>query len=306
MTPLEPSQSRLHATGAMPFVRVRSLLGWARRVVGLWSGADGTRMSAAMSFYGVLSLAPLLVFLVALLGWWLDRDQLEHSLAEHIGTVLGAQGAAVVQQALASAQQPAQGAMASLLALGVLLFGATGVFGELQAALHRLWALGRPGPQTEAPWWQGVSLRLRGVAYVMAFGFLLLASLAVSALLNVLAGWVQGWRLVAPALQWLNELAGFAICAALFSGLLRMSKGPKPQLRYLVRGALCGAVLFTVGRHGLAMYLSQAAVVSAYGAAGSLVVVLMWIYFSSAVLLLSAACARAWQELEGGAPHPLL
>ena len=304
MTPVEPTQGRLHPTGAAPSPRVRSWLGWAQRVAGLWSGADGARMSAAMSFYGVLSLAPLLVFLVALLGWWLDRDQLEHSLVEQIGTVLGAQGAAVVQQALASAQQPAQGVMASLLALGVLLFGATGVFGELQAALHRLWALERPGSGAEAPWWQGVSLRLRGVAYVMAFGFLLLVSLAVSALLNVLAAWAQTWRLVAPALQLLNELAGFAICAALFAGLLRMSTGPKPQLRYLVRGALCGAVLFTVGRHGLALYLSQAAVVSAYGAAGSLVVVLMWIYFSSAVLLLSAACARAWQELEGRASHP--
>jgi membrane protein len=277
---------------------VRGVWTWGQRVLGLWSGADGTRMGAAMSFYGVLSLAPLLVFLVALLGWWLDRDQLERSLVDQIGTVLGDQGAAVVQQALSSAQQPSQGFMASLLALGVLLFGATGVFGELQSALQRLWSLDRPGKAAEAPWWQGVSLRLRGVAYVMAFGFLLLVSLAVSALLNVLATWAQAWRLLAPALQVINEVAGFAICAALFVGLLRMSKGPKPPLRHLVRGALCGAVLFTVGRHGLALYLSQAAVVSAYGAAGSLVVVLMWIYFSSSVLLLSAACARAWQELD--------
>lgn len=271
---------------------------WGQRVWALWSGADGTRMGAAMSFYGVLSLAPLLVFLVAMLGWWLDRDVLERGVVAQLAAVVGPQGAALIEQSLASAQEPSQGAFASLLAFGVLLFGATGVFGELQSALHRLWSLDRPEHSEEAPWWQGASLRLRGIAYVLVFGFLLLVSLAVSALLGIVAAWAQDWRLLAPVLQGINELAGFAICAALFVGLLRISKGPKPSLRYLVRGALCGAALFTVGRHGLAMYLSTAAIVSAYGAAGSLVVVLMWIYFSSCVLLFSAACARAWQELD--------
>ena len=87
-------------------------LGWGKRVFDLWSGADGTRMAAAMSFYGVLSLAPLLVFLVALLGWWLDRAVLERNLIEQFGAVLGTQGAGVVEQALASAQEPSQGLLA--------------------------------------------------------------------------------------------------------------------------------------------------------------------------------------------------
>ncbi len=273
-------------------------LTWGKRVFDLWSEADGTRMAAAMSFYGVLSLAPLLVFLVAFFGWWLDRDALERNLVEQFGAVLGTQGAGVVEQALASAQEPSQGLLASLVAFGVLLFGATGVFGELQSALQRLWSLDRSEHAQDEPWWQGASLRLRGIAYVAAFGFLLLVSLAVSALLAMVTSWAQDWTLLAPLLRVVNELVGFAICTGLFVGLLRMSKGPKPSLRYLVRGALCGALLFTVGRYGLAMYLSQAAVVSAYGAAGSLVVVLMWIYFSSCALLFSAACARAWQELE--------
>jgi membrane protein len=99
-----------------------------------------------------------------------------------------------------------------------------------------------------------------------------------------------------PVLLVLNETLAFAVCAALFVGLMRMSAGPKPRLRDLVLGACIGATLFTVGRHVLAAYLSTAAVVSAYGAAGSLVVLLMWIYFSSGVLLLSAGCARALEE----------
>ncbi|MCM2345116.1 MAG: YihY/virulence factor BrkB family protein [Acidovorax soli] len=274
-----------------------------RRAVWLWMDADGARMSAAMSFYGILSLAPLLVLLVALLGWWLDRDSLQQGLIAQIGTLVGEQGATVIHQALASAQEPAQGLLASLLGFFVLLFGATGVFGELQSALQRLWTHGR-GAVQPLPWWHGASLRLRGVAYVLAFGFLLLVSLVISTLLNLLAGWAGHWLPIAPLLRVLNEAAAFGVCAALFVGLMRMSAGPKPRLRFLWLGAVMGASLFTAGRHVLAVYLSTAAVVSAYGAAGSLVVLLMWIYFASAVLLLSAGCARACEEALGPAARP--
>src|SRR5665647_1897020 len=113
-----------------------------RRAVQLWLDADGLRMSAAMSFYGMLSVAPLLVLLVAVLGWWLDRSYIEASLVEQIGGVIGAQGARVVEQALSSAQKPSEGITASLFAFALLLFGATGVFAELQDAFERLWRQG--------------------------------------------------------------------------------------------------------------------------------------------------------------------
>ena len=142
--------------------RVRMLLP-VRRAVWLWADADGARMSAAMSFYGILSLAPLLVLLVAGLGWWLDRDSLQQGLIAQIGTIVGEQGAAVIRQALSSAQEPSQGLLASLLGFLVLLFGATGVFGELQSALQRLWTHGHD-EVPPLPWWHGASLRLRGVA----------------------------------------------------------------------------------------------------------------------------------------------
>jgi membrane protein len=98
------------------------------------------------------------------------------------------------------------------------------------------------------------------------------------------------------ALRVLNEVVAFAICAALFAGLMRLSGGARPRRRFLLAGACLGAILFTIGRQALAAYLAGAAVVSAYGAAGSLIVLLMWIYFSSAVLLFGAGCARALQE----------
>lgn len=262
------------------------------RAVQQWLDADGLRMSAAMSFYGILSLAPLLVLLVAVLGWWLDRTYIETSLVSQISSVIGEQGAQVVKQAIASANAPSEGIAASLIAFVLLLSGATGVFAELQDAFERLWRQGS-GQVLEQKWWYSATLRLRGVAYILAFGFLLLISLVVSTALGLVSTWVGGFLPIEKLAFAINELISFVFCVVLFVALMRMSAGPKPSLRYLVMGASAGAVLFAVGKHLMALYLSTAAVVSAYGAAGSLVVVLMWIYFSSAVLLLSASIARA-------------
>lgn len=265
------------------------------RAARLWSDADGGRMSAAMSFYGVLSLAPLLLLLVAFLGWWIDRQVLERGLTSEIGNIVGAQGSRLIEQALASAKEPSEGLLASLVGFAVLVSGATGVFGELQAAFERLWASGNVTPTTHK-WWHGTSLRLRGVGYVLAFGFLLLVSLVISTLLNLASGWAGARFALEQVIRLASELLAFAICTGLFFGLMRMSGGPKPRASSLMLGAVVGAILFTAGRQLLAAYLSSAAVVSAYGAAGSLVVLLMWIYFSSAVLLFGAACAKAVEE----------
>jgi len=267
------------------------------RAVNLWLDADGLRMSAAMSFYGMLSLAPLLLLVVGVLGWWIDKSYLESNLIAQVQSVVGERGADAVRLALASAQEPSEGRIASIVGFVLLLSGATGVFVELQSALERLWSRGQPAPENKA-WWRMASLRLRGLAYVLAIGFLLLVSLVVSTAVKVVSTWASASLPSAsgPLLQLLNEMVAFGIAVALFVGLMRIGSGPKPPMRCLAFGAVVGAILFTVGKQALAFYLSTAAVVSAYGAAGSLVVLLMWIFFSSAVLLFSAACALALQE----------
>ena len=281
---LVPSGLRRAARPAQPLYQA----------VQLWSDAGGMRMSAAMSFYGILSLAPLLLVMVGVLGWWMDRQMLAQTLVAQIGALVGPQGAAVVQQALSSAQEPSEGLVATAIGFAVLLFGATGVFGELQEAFARVWAEG--GPPARPGWRHSLSLRLRGVAYILAFGFLLLVSLVASTLITVFSGWLGRFFMLETLLRVVNEAVAFGLCTALFVALMRLSAGPKPGMRFLVLGAVMGTVLFSVGRQLLALYLSTAAVVSAYGAAGALVVLLMWIYFSSAVLLFAASCAKAAQE----------
>src|SRR5215207_5745173 len=123
------------------------------RAAQLWSEAGGGRMSAAMSFYGVLSLAPLMLLLVAVLGWWLDRQLLETGLVTQIETIIGEKGGALIRQALSSAKEPGEGAAASLVGFAVLVSGATGVFAELQAALERLWV--GIDESSQRKWWHG-------------------------------------------------------------------------------------------------------------------------------------------------------
>ena len=269
---------------------------WPVRAVQLWLGAEGLRMSAAMSFYGLLSLAPLLVVVVAGLGWWVDKALIESNLLAQVRAFTSERIAEVVQQALASAQAPSQGLVASAIALALLLWGATGAFSELQAGLARLWQEDKPVASSRPAWWGTLTARLRGLLYVAGLALLLLVSLLLSTALAVATAWLGKhfpYRLLLLAM---SEGISFLFAAGLFVGLMRISVDPKPRLRYLMQGGLIGAGLFTIGRHGLAAYLSGAAVASAYGAAGSLVALLMWIYFSSAVLLLSAGCARALQE----------
>ena len=264
----------------------------------LWSDADGLRMSAAMSFYGMFSIAPLLLVLVALLGYVVDREVLEQSLINQVQSLIGAKGAEVVQAAIASAQQPGDGLFASVLAFVLLVVGATGVFAELQSALERLWTQGTGTAAVDA-WWHSATLRLRGIAYVLAFGFLMLVSLVIASAVNLLQTWAGSRYEMETVLVVLNQVLSLAITTALFVALMRMSAGPQPRLRYLVAGAAIGALLFGIGKYFLALYLSTAAVVSAYGAAGSLVVLLMWVYFASAVLLYGASCARVLAERQG-------
>lgn len=303
--------------GAMPFAsfswRARGLrlpgpLRPLREAVQLWLDADGLRMSAAMSFYGVLSLAPLLLLLVGLLGWWVDRSYVEHQLIGQIQEVVGERGAQVVRGALDSARRPDEGRLASLLGFLLLMSGATGVFVELQAALEKLWLSGGVPPPPKAVWWRMAVLRLRGLAYVLALGFLLLVSMVLSTAIQLLTHWAATLLRMEPPgvlISLINESVSFGIAVLLFVGLMRLGAGPQPRLRYLVLGAVTGALLFTLGKQALAWYLSTAAVVSAYGAAGSLVVVLMWIYVSSAILLLSAATAKAFSNAQARFTHPL-
>lgn len=279
------------------FARIQSTVmnSWLVKGTMHWLEMEGLRMSASMAFYAMLSLAPLLVLMVAGLGWWLDRSTVEATVVAQIQAVTGERVASAVQQAMQSATAPAQGLIATVIASGVLIMAATGVFVALQDSLKVIWGVAKTANQ---PWWWTAVLRLRGVGYMLALGGLLMASLVMSTVLRVVSSMLS--ETLNYPLLWaaLNEALSFLFVLMLFVGLMRISDGKKPSLRYLVMASTIGAVLFTIGKHAMAVYLSGAAAVSAYGAAGSLVALLMWLYFSSAILLLTASLAQSLAEAD--------
>jgi membrane protein len=202
---------------------------------------------------------------------------------------MGPRAAELLMQATRSATTPSEGLIASAIAFVVLLSGASGVFVALQDALQAIW-----GARAEKkPWWHIAVVRARGVGYLLVLGLLLLVSLVVSAALSIISTWLNQYLPMAGVWRWVNEGVSLALVVVLFFGLMRICDGRKPASRFLWAGAACAALMFTLGKSLMAAYLSGAAMVSAYGAAGSLVVLLMWMYFSFAILLLGAGVAKA-------------
>ncbi|MBP6536044.1 MAG: YihY/virulence factor BrkB family protein, partial [Xylophilus sp.] len=251
---LDGARIRTQRRATLLWRQVRAPARPVLRAVNLWLDADGLRMSAAMSFYGILSLAPLVALIVSVLGRWLDMERLEANLMGRISAGLGQQAADVVQQSLGNAFT-SDGTATSLLTFLVFASGALGVFAELLFAFERLWRFDRPN-MPSLPWWNSVKLHLRSLLYIVVMGALLVVSLVASTVMTVMVGRVEAFVALGPVLPWLSELVAFVACTLLFIGLMRMSTGPKPALRHLAWGAVVGAVLFSLVRHALASYLT--------------------------------------------------
>ncbi|MBL8840848.1 MAG: YihY/virulence factor BrkB family protein [Planctomycetes bacterium] len=265
---------------------------------------DGMRMAAALAYYAALALAPLLLITLSLTGLVVDRTRILESVSGEMEQVLG-RGAAELLRSVATERADGQrGALASLLGIGTLLFGATGVFIELQDDLNTLW---NAPPRKRATLLSFVRHRLASLAMVASIGFLLLVSFLASSLLSLLSGplgELSGEQaLVGRIFHSVVALAGDALFFAL---LFKVLPDVRIRWRDVWIGALLTAGLFIVGQFAIGQYLGRAAIGSAYGAAGSLVLVLVWVYYSSLIVLYGAELTQriAARHGRGGAEPP--
>ena len=258
----------------------------------LWLDADGLRMSAAMSFYGMLSLAPLLLLLVGLLGWWVDRATVESNLVGHVTSIMGERAAEVVQGALASARAPDQGRLASIFGFGLLLSGATGVFVELQSSLQRLWLRGQTPPEERAAWWRMAALRLRGLAYVLTLAIVgvVLMGLATIVIVPLAFNFLD----YGPLRSWLVSsvpwVAMFAIVMIGIGILYRYGPNVKtPRTPIFTWGSLFAALAWGAASVGFSAYLASFNSYNRiYGSIGAVVALLMWFYLAGFSVMLGA------------------
>ena len=271
--------------------RLRSRLGrpWqlARATLRRFGDDDALRLSAALAYYSIFSLAPLLVIVVAISGLAFGDEAVSGRLEGQLRSVMGQQSAETVQSMVESSRRPMDNLLALTVGLATLLFGASGVFTQLRDALNRVWDI---EGQSASRWWRRELLRrFMSLAMVLCLGFLLLVSLVVSTLIDVLAErYSSRLPLPAPAMQAIHLGVSFGVIALLFALIFRYLADTRRTWRHAWRGAIVSTLLFLVGQQLLGLYLANQTAKSAYGAAGSVIVILTWVYFSAITVLIGA------------------
>jgi len=258
----------------------------AKESVSAWIEDYAPSMGAALSYYTVFSLAPLLVIVIAVAGLVFGADTAQGEITGQLRGLLGDEGAQAVEELLKSASQPSRGLTASIVGGLTLFIGATSVFSELQSALDRIW---RAPAAPSLGLWGLVRSRLLSFGMILAIGFLLIVSLVVSAGLAALGKWwgalFGGWEIL---LQVLNLVVSLATVTVLFALIYKLLPRVKVAWRDVWVGAAVTSLLFTIGKFALGLYLGTSDVTSGFGAAGSIALVLVWVYYSAQIFLLGA------------------
>jgi len=253
----------------------------------------GMTQSAALAFYTIFSMAPLLVVVVAVAGLVFGPDAVRGRIVEQFGQLMGKAQAETLQSVLQKASPRASG-VAAVLGLVTLFLGATAVFVQVQDCLNRIWDVKpREGPALRML----IKKRMASFALVVGIGFLLLVSLTLSAALAALEGWLRR-HVALPffVLEGANVLFSFFTIALLFALIYRVLPDAKIGWQDVAIGAVATSALFSAGKTLIGLYLGRTAVASPFGAAGSLVVILLWIYYTSAILLIGGEFTRAYTQ----------
>lgn len=257
-----------------------------------WSDNGAGSMGAALAFYALFSMAPLLLLVISIVSLVVDAETARGLIFSQLSELLGSQGAEAVAQVLAAEDKPAEGLVAAAVSVAMLLVGASTVLTELQRDLDRIW---RYAPPPDAGWRAHVVVRLRGVGLVLAIGFLLLVSLVLSAAVTVLgtlwASLLPGAGLLLRALEF---AVSFAVITGLFATIYKLMPSAPIAWSDVWVGAAMTSVLFGVGKWLIGLYIAKSAVASPFGAAGTLIVVIVWVYYSAQVFFLGAEFTRAY------------
>lgn len=268
-----------------------------KKTIEEWSQDEAPRRGAALAYYAVFSLAPLLVIVVSIVGLVFSRDAATGRVIEEIQGLIGHDAAMAVQHFIQNTNHPATGIIATIVGILVLLFGASGVFAELEQSMNAIWDV-----SSKASSGLGTLIKERFLSFLMVLGtgFLLLISLLISAGLSALgqffAGLLPGWE---GLIQGLNVVVSFAIITVLFALIFKYV--PRVEIAWgdVWIGAAVTALLFTLGKLLIGLYIGHSSFSSTYGAAASLAVILLWVYYSAQILFFGAEFTQVYAKLHG-------
>jgi membrane protein len=281
----------------------RDLLPLFKEAASGWVEDGAMRLSSSLAYYAIFSLAPLLVIVVSIAGFVFGEEAARGQLAQEIATLAGAGAGDAIQAAVhSSASHQTSGVLAKIIGSAVLLFGASTVFAELKDALNIIWGvIVRPG----RPFLTMVRDRFFSFSIVLAIGFLLLISLVISILLAALGMYMSG-RLQLPSAIWQawDFLISFMVVSCLFAMIFKLLPNVLIGWRDVWLGSVSTAFLFTVGKFVIGYYLAASSIASSFGAAGSVVIVLVWIYYSACILFFGAEITKVYARKFGSGVVP--
>ena len=267
-----------------------------------WVDDYAPSMGAALSYYTVFSLAPLILIVISIAGLVFGEEAVRGELFGQLSGLMGADAAKAVQELLASVSKPSEGVIGTAVGVGLLILGATTVFGELQDALDRIWRA--PAREKSGGLWALIRTRLLSFGMIFGLAFLLVVSLVLGAVIAALGkvfdAWLGSWETVA---QLINLVVGFGLTTAVFAIIYKWVPRVQVAWRDVWVGAGVTALLFTIGKFLIGLYIGKSGVASSFGAAGSLIVIFVWVYWSAQVFLLGAEFTWAFANSHGSRKH---
>lgn len=269
-----------------------------------WQADKASRIAAALAYYTVFSISPLLVIVVAIAGAFFGQQTAQEQIVEQLTELVGKDGVQPILLALNNMSQPKIRGVASLISIGVLILGASGIFAQLQDALNTVWKV-KPQPgQGILPF---IRKRLSSFLMVLAIGFLLMLSLILSAVVSTLTRYSNDFLPIpSSAIPWgkLDFFISLGLMTFLFSLMFKYVPDVKIAWKDVFVGSVITALLFLFGKFLLGLYLSKGSLGSAYGAAGSLIVFLAWVYYSAQIILLGAEFTQVYTRMYGSKIRP--
>jgi membrane protein len=268
-----------------------------------WNDADPFRQAAIISFYAILSLPALLVVIISIAGYFFGDEAVSGNLSNEISDMIGTDAAEMIETLVANASQAESSTIGIIIGVAVIIFGATTVFFQLQKSLNRIWGLiPKPGGAIK----KFIVDRLFSFGLILVIGFLLLISLVLSSMMAILSDWLQTFlpSYLFILINILNYLISLIVIATLFAMMFKMLPDAKIQWRSVIVGGILTAFLFEIGKFGLSIYFGTAEPESVYGAAGSIILILIWISYVSMILFFGAEFTRTWAVKFGHGVRP--
>lgn len=265
-----------------------------RTAIYSWLDDDAPTMGAAIAYYTVFSLAPMLVMVIGVAGLAFGKEAAEGALFGELADLIGPESAEAVQAMLRSASSTRSGIIATVVGIATLIIAATAVFGQLQSALNVIWKAPASGSLNV---WHLLKSRLLSLSVILVIGFLLLVSLVISTALAAFSDYLD-WILpgLATILHILHLTLSFGFTTVLFAMMFKILPDKPVEWEEVWLGAAIAAILFTLGKHLISLYIGSSNMASTYGAAGALIIVLVWVYYSAQILLLGAEFAKAYTD----------